>query len=161
MARRKEPFEGSSPVEREFTDKEADVVKVALIGVFLVIELLLLITIPPAAVIIAIVLAKFVMPYLKQAGVFRTQEKKATAKVEKKVNWKESGQKAAKKYVSRVTEAGVKEKEFKSHPHTPIAYSYDSCAKEKRLEQIRTLKNAGLLTEAEYKQRRSDILAEK
>ena len=89
------------------------------------------------------------------------QEKKATAKVEKKVNWKESGQKAAKKYVSRVTEAGAREKEFKSHPHTPVAYSYDSCAKEKRLEQIRTLKNAGLLTEAEYRERRSKILTEK
>ena len=51
--------------------------------------------------------------------------------------------------------------ERQHHSHTPMAYSYDACAVERRLEQIKTLKEAGLLTEEEYKQRRQKILAGK
>ena len=46
----------------------------------------------------------------------------------------------------------------KTHGHTPISYSYDSCAAEKRLEQLKVLKSAGLLDEVEYQQRREAIL---
>lgn len=45
------------------------------------------------------------------------------------------------------------------HGHTPTTYSYDSCAREKRLEQLKVLKDAGLLDEAEYQQRRQELLA--
>ena len=45
-----------------------------------------------------------------------------------------------------------------THVHTPQAYSYDGCAKEKRLEQLETLKNAGLLEDVEHQQRRQAIL---
>ena len=53
------------------------------------------------------------------------------------------------------------EEKIHPHPHTPVNYSYDKCARDKRLEQIKTLKEAGLLDEAEYKKRRQDILAGK
>ncbi|MBO5918676.1 MAG: SHOCT domain-containing protein, partial [Oscillospiraceae bacterium] len=37
-------------------------------------------------------------------------------------------------------------------------YSYDACAREKRLEQLKVLKDAGLLDAVEYQQRRQEIL---
>ena len=58
-------------------------------------------------------------------------------------------------------EEEVREQPYKSKPHghTPRAYSYDSCAKEKRLEQLKVLKDAGLLDDVEYHQRKQEILA--
>jgi len=44
------------------------------------------------------------------------------------------------------------------HEHTPVAYSYDECAAKKRLEQLETLKTAGLITKEEYDQKRKEIL---
>ena len=44
------------------------------------------------------------------------------------------------------------------HGHTPLSYSYDACAREKRLEQLKVLKSAGLLDEVEYLQRKQAIL---
>ena len=163
MAKRSQLFESGSPAERNRADgeKEINIIQLALLFVFLIFELLFLITIPAMAVVLLVIVAKVAMPYLKQSGLFQKKEKKETAKVKARVDWKGSGQKAAKKFVSRMKAEEAIEKEFKSHPHTPVSYSYDSCAKEKRLEQIRTLKNAGLLTEAEYRERRSSILAEK
>ena len=46
------------------------------------------------------------------------------------------------------------------HSHTPTAYSYDGCAVRKRLEQLGTLKSAGLITKEEYNEKRREILAE-
>ena len=46
------------------------------------------------------------------------------------------------------------------HGHTPTAYSYDACATQKRLEQLETLKKAGLITKEEYDQKRQEILAQ-
>lgn len=46
------------------------------------------------------------------------------------------------------------------HDHTPAAYSYDACATQKRLEQLETLKTAGLITEKEYSEKRQEILQE-
>ena len=57
----------------------------------------------------------------------------------------------------KAEEAG--EAPYKPHAHTPVSYSYDSCAKEKRLEQLKVLKAAGLLDEMEYQQRKQKILA--
>lgn len=54
----------------------------------------------------------------------------------------------------------VQEQTYKSKPHShnPVAYSYDACAREKRLEQLKVLKDAGLLDDVEYHQRRQAIL---
>lgn len=46
------------------------------------------------------------------------------------------------------------------HGHTPTSYSYDTCAAQKRLEQLETLKSAGLITTEEYKEKRKEILAQ-
>lgn len=46
------------------------------------------------------------------------------------------------------------------HDHTPLEYSYDGCAAQKRLEQLETLKSAGLITKEEYDQKRQEILAQ-
>ena len=47
-----------------------------------------------------------------------------------------------------------------SHSHTPTSYSYDTCAAQKRLEQLEMLKSAGLITKEEYQQKRKEILAQ-
>ena len=46
------------------------------------------------------------------------------------------------------------------HGHTPEEYSYDACATKKRLEQLETLKSAGLITKEEYNEKRKEILAQ-
>ena len=43
------------------------------------------------------------------------------------------------------------------HGHTPQTYSYDSCATERRLEQLEALKNAGLMEQEEYLRFRDKI----
>ncbi|MBR2935157.1 MAG: SHOCT domain-containing protein [Oscillospiraceae bacterium] len=64
------------------------------------------------------------------------------------------------KLIRRMKEEEIQEQPYKSKPHghAPVAYSYDNCAKEKRLEQLKVLKDAGLLDDAEYHQRRQAIL---
>ena len=67
---------------------------------------------------------------------------------------------AAVKYKSRVSESDrMEERQPYRHPHTPVNYSYDSCAMERRLEQIKSLKAAGILDEKEYQERKARILA--
>ena len=67
---------------------------------------------------------------------------------------------AAVKYKSHVSESGrMEEKQPYKHPHTPVNYSYDACATEHRLEQIKSLKDAGILDEKEYQVRKARILA--
>ena len=68
----------------------------------------------------------------------------------------------AQKYKSHVSESGrMEEKQPYKHPHTPVNYSYDACATERRLEQIKSLKDAGILDEKEYQVRKARILAGK
>lgn len=62
------------------------------------------------------------------------------------------------KFIRHMQEEAAKEKPHQSHSHTPVSYSYDSCAREKRLEQLKVLKSAGLLDEVEYQRRRQEIL---
>ncbi len=69
-------------------------------------------------------------------------------------------QDTAKKYKVHISESdNMEERKPYQHSHTPVSYSYDSCAQERRLEQIKSLKEAGLLDEAEYQQRKRDIMA--
>jgi len=66
----------------------------------------------------------------------------------------------AQKYKSHVSESGrMEEKQPYKHPHTPVNYSYDACAMERRLEQIKSLKDAGILDEKEYQVRKARIMA--
>ena len=74
-------------------------------------------------------------------------------------NLKRTGKTAKEQFLRRMKEEDAAERPYKSHPHTPLSYSYDSCAREKRLEQLKVLKDAGLLDEVEYNQRKQDILA--
>ena len=68
----------------------------------------------------------------------------------------------AAKYKVHVSESdNMEEKKPYKHPHTPVNYSYDACAMERRLEQIKSLKDAGILDEKEYQQRKARILAGK
>ena len=69
---------------------------------------------------------------------------------------------AAVKYKTLVSESDrMEEKQPYKHPHTPVNYSYDACAMERRLEQIKSLKDAGILDEKEYQVRKARILAGK
>ena len=81
------------------------------------------------------------------------------AKKKGKVN-AESFQTAKETFLRRMKEEDVAERPYQSQPHahTPVSYSYDICAREKRLEQLKVLKSAGLLDEVEYQQRRQEIL---
>jgi len=68
----------------------------------------------------------------------------------------------AQKYKSHVSESDrMEEKQPYKHPHTPVNYSYDACAMERRLEQIKSLKDAGILDEKEYQVRKARIMAGK
>ena len=73
-------------------------------------------------------------------------------------NLKRTGKTAKEQFLRRMKEEDAAERPYKSHPHTPLSYSYDSCAREKRLEQLKVLKDAGVLDEVEYQQRRQAIL---
>lgn len=133
------------------------------IGVFVLIPLFL-----PFGLVWCIVIGKALLKELKNQGVVKTN---VEGKLD--VDWnraKASGQRsldqmrayskdAAVKYKQHVSESDrMDEKLPRDHPHTPVNYSYDACAREKRLEQLKNLKDAGILDEAEYKRRRQDIL---
>ena len=79
------------------------------------------------------------------------------------VEVKDEVEEFGEKLIRHLKEEAAKEKPYaskgaKEHGHNPVSYSYDSCAKEKRLEQLKVLKDAGLLDETEYQQRRQAIL---
>ena len=70
--------------------------------------------------------------------------------------------KAREQYKTRLSESDRMEERLpREHGHTPTGYSYDACATERRLEQIKALKEAGILDEKEYQQRKARILAGK
>ena len=66
----------------------------------------------------------------------------------------------AQKYKVHVSESDrMEEKQPYRHPHTPMNYSYDACAQERRLEQLKSLKDAGILDEKEYQVRKARVMA--
>ena len=107
---------------------------------------------PPFAIIGAVALMAY--KQAKKNGQINDRELRSQME-----QIKHSGMAAKEKFLRRMKEETVAERPYKSHPHTPVSYSYDSCAREKRLEQLKVLKNAGLLDEVEYQQRKQDILA--
>jgi len=114
--------------------------------------ILLFFIFPPLAIVGGIAYAIYTQgkkPPSPEARQFRTEIE----------NLKRSGKTAKEQFLRRMKEEDTAERPYKSHPHTPVSYSYDSCAREKRLEQLKVLKDAGLLDEVEYQQRKQDILA--
>ena len=53
---------------------------------------------------------------------------------------------------------GRQETGTKRHGHTPVQYSYDSCAATHRLEQLTVLYKAGLYTKEQYREARAKLL---
>ena len=136
------------------------------VGVFFLLPLF-----PPFGLIWCAAIGKALFKELKIQGVLKKD-------VEGKYNvdWnkaKASGQKAARdfkgysqetaqRFKTRVSESDrMDEKQPYKHPHTPVNYSYDSCAQEHRLKQLKSLKDAGILDEKEYQVRKARILAGK
>ena len=114
--------------------------------------ILLFFLFPPLAIIGAVGLAVYKQGRKNpspEARQFRTEIE----------NLKRSGKTAKEQLLRRMKEEGAAEQPYKSHPHNPQSYSYDSCAREKRLEQLKVLKEAGLLDDMEYSQRKQQILA--
>ena len=112
--------------------------------------ILLFFLFPPLAIIVGIFYAAY-----RQGKKTPPSENKFRTEVDR---LKRSGEKAKEQFLRRMKEEGAAERPYNSHPHTPASYSYDSCAQERRLEQLKVLKNAGLLDETEYQQRRQEIL---
>lgn len=116
--------------------------------------ILLFFLFPPMAIIGAIFYATYKQGKKKpspEARQFRTEIE----------NLKSSGKAAKEQFLRRMKEEDAAEQPYhsKPHSHTPVSYSYDSCAREKRLEQLKVLKDAGLLDEMEYSQRKQEILS--
>jgi len=126
--------------------KEASPVAMVLILLFFIF--------PPLAIVGAIALVAY--NQAKKNGQINEKDLKSEFETLKR-----SGKAAGEKFLRRLKEEDVAEQPYQSkpHSHTPVSYSYDSCAKEKRLEQLKVLKNAGLLDDVEYSQRKQDILA--
>lgn len=83
---------------------------------------------------------------------------KVPVKNKRDMDWK----KGRDRFVRYLKAEDVMEERTRSvHSHDPVSYSYDKCAQDKRMEQLKTLKEAGLLEEEEYRQRCRDILAGK
>ena len=76
------------------------------------------------------------------------------AKVDSAADWKRTTQTAAQKVTRYMTSADNREEDVATwpskHGHTPLAYSYDACALDKRLQQLKDLYEAGLYTKEQY-----------
>ena len=122
---------------------------------------------PPFGLIWCAIVGKALFKELKIQGVVKKDvEGKYTIDKNKAksvgVEVRTYGSDAAKKYKTRVSESDrMEERQPYRHPHNPVNYSYDACAIERRLEQIKSLKDAGILDEKEYQQRKARILAGK
>ena len=141
----------------------------ALVGFFVFGLLFLLPLFPPFGLIWCIATGSGLFKELKLQGVIKkdVEGKYALDKNKAKTVSKRSFDEVraysvdtARKYKNRVSESGrMEEKQPYKHPHTPVNYSYDACATERRLEQIKSLKDAGILDEKEYQVRKARILA--
>ena len=120
--------------------------------------------------VMALILLFFIFPPLAIVGAFvlvAYNQAKKTGQVNDKAlkaeleNLKRSGMAAGEKFLRRLKEEDAAEQPYQSKPHghNPISYSYDACAREKRLEQLKVLHEAGLLDAVEYQQRKQEILS--
>ena len=141
---------------------------IAILSVFFGIGVFFLLPIfPPFGLIWCAIIGKSLFKELKMQGVVKknvegkyTVDKNKAKSVGFEVRTYSSD--AARKYKTRVSESDrMEERQPYQHPHNPVGYSYDACAMERRLEQIKSLKNAGILDEKEYQERKARILAGK
>ena len=141
----------------------------AMVGFFVFGLVFLLPLFPPFGLIWCISIGTALFKELKVQGVIRKDVEgkysldKNKAKSVSKRSFDEVraySKDAAVKYKSRLSESDrMEEKQPYKHPHTPVNYSYDACAIERRLEQIKSLKDAGILDEKEYQVRKARIMA--
>lgn len=96
-------------------------------------------------------------------GKYNVDWNKAKASGQQAVReFKGYSQETAQRFKTRMHEADrMEENQPRRHSHTPVNYSYDACASEHRLQQIKSLKDAGILDEREYQERRNRIMAGK
>ena len=143
---------------------------IVILGIFFAVGLLFLLPlIPPFGLIWCAVSGKSLFKELKMQGVVKKDVEgkytldKNKAKTVSKRSFDEVraySVDTARKYKSHVSESDrMEEKQPYKHPHTPVNYSYDACATERRLEQLKSLKDAGILDEKEYQVRKARILA--
>ena len=121
---------------------------------------------PDTALTVMLVILTVLMPPVGiVALVIRALVKGSSkkAKVDSASDWKRSTQDAARKVVRHMTSADNREEDVASwpskHGHTPLSYSYDACALDKRLEQLKNLYDAGLYTKEQYHEARAKALA--
>lgn len=142
------------------------------LGIFLAIGVFFLLPLfPPFGLVWSFAIGSALLKELKIQGVIKTD-------VEGKMNvdWNKAkqssktaarevrsyGKETAERFKMHVSESDrMDEKQPRRHIHTPVNYSYDQCAQERRLEQLKSLKDAGILEEKEYQERRNRVLAGK
>lgn len=138
---------------------------IVILGIFFAVGLLFLLPLfPPFGLIWCAIIGKSLFKELKMQGVVKkdVEGKYTFDKAKAKTVGQRDFEKAREQYKTRVSESDrMDEKQPYKHPHTPVNYSYDTCATERRLEQIKSLKDAGILDEKEYQQRKARILAGK
>ena len=138
---------------------------IVILGIFFAVGLLFLLPLfPPFGLIWCAVIGKSLFKELKMQGVVKkdVEGKYTFDKAKAKTVGRRDFEKAREQYKTRVSESDrMDEKQPYRHPHNPVNYSYDTCATERRLEQIKALKDAGILDEKEYQERKRRIMAGK
>lgn len=136
-------------------------VGLVVMGVFLAIGLFVLLPLfPPFGLAWCGIIGKAMYDELKKSGLIKFDGNGNVDFDLDKV--KKTSQDAANKFKTRISASDMmEEKQPRRHVHTPVNYSYDSCARDKRLDQLKTLKEAGIIDEVEYKIRRQKVLAGK
>ena len=157
----------SQTSSRTYTSGKADPkANIVVLGIFMAVGLFFLLPLfPPFGLVWCFVIGKSLFKELQMQGVVKknvegkyTIDKNKAKSVGFEVCAYSSD--AAKKYKTRVSESDrMEEKQPYKHPHTPVNYSYDTCAMERRLEQIKSLKDAGILDEKEYQERKVRVMA--
>ena len=136
---------------------------IVILGIFFAVGLLFLLPLfPPFGLIWCAIIGKSLFKELKMQGVVKkdVEGKYTFDKAKAKTVGQRDFEKAREQYKTRVSESDrMDEKQPYKHPHTPVNYSYDTCATERRLEQIKALKDAGILDEKEYQERKRRIMA--
>ena len=161
----------SQTSSRTYTSGKADPkANIVVLGIFMAVGLFFLLPLfPPFGLVWCFVIGKSLFNEVEMQGVVKknvegkyTLDKNKAKSVSQRSfdEVRAYSTDAAKKYKTRVSESDrMDEKQPYKHPHTPVNYSYDACAMERRLEQIKSLKDAGILDEKEYQERKRRIMA--
>ena len=138
---------------------------IVVLSIFFAIGLFLLLPMfPPFGLIWCAIIGKSLFKELQMQGILKkdVEGKYTFDKAKARSVGQQDFEKARNQYKSRISESDrMEEKQPYQHPHNPVGYSYDACAVERRLEQIKSLKEAGILDEKEYQVRKARILAGK